>query len=321
MKRQLLRPITGEEIETYKRDGVVCLRGILDLSCVRDLEAAIADLMATPPASAVSLTNLGLLADRPEDISGFVAGDLWRNSTEEWGNEGYMRGTVLLDERVAEIDKEKRGHFWSITGSWRQDERVRELATRSPLPEIAAQLMESRRVFLCGDGDQILVKPPLTREKTAWHQDLGYDHLAGSQRIAIRVPCDPETLETGTVRYLRGSHRDGTEYKVNYFISNMTSPDDPAAALPDIDGHEAEFDLVHFDVEPGDLVVHHIGTVHGAGGNASPSQQRRAITIRYCGDDAVYYPRPLAPPVNTPPKIKKGASVAGDPDIFPPVYP
>lgn len=43
--------------------------------------------------------------------------------------------------------------------------------------------------------------------------------------------------------------------------------------------------LASFEVEPGGVVVHHYRTLHGAPGNTSVSRRRRAISVRYCGDD------------------------------------
>lgn len=42
------RPLTAAEIEAYRRDGVVCLRGILDLDLLRPLGDAIEAAMAAP---------------------------------------------------------------------------------------------------------------------------------------------------------------------------------------------------------------------------------------------------------------------------------
>jgi hypothetical protein len=39
------------------------------------------------------------------------------------------------------------------------------------------------------------------------------------------------------------------------------------AALPDIDTDPSAFDIVSFDVEPGDVIIHHANTVHGSRGN------------------------------------------------------
>lgn len=41
----------------------------------------------------------------------------------------------------------------------------------------------------------------------------------------------------------------------------------------------------------GDCLLHHSMTVHGAPGNASATQRRRAYATRWTGDDVVYAPR------------------------------
>ena len=57
----------------------------------------------------------------------------------------------------------------------------------------------------------------------------------------------------------------------------------------------ADYDIVHFDVEPGDVIVHHYRTVYGAGANTSRYQVCRAASLRYCGDDIRFQTRPWAP--------------------------
>ena len=49
-----------------------------------------------------------------------------------------------------------------------------------------------------------------------------------------------------------------------------------------------------WDLEPGDLTIHHVRTLHAAGGNLG-STRRRALSVRYCGDDAVVRVKPGAP--------------------------
>ena len=48
--------------------------------------------------------------------------------------------------------------------------------------------------------------------------------------------------------------------------------------------------IVSYDTEPGDITVHHARTIHGAYANASATQRRRAISVRYAGDDTVFSP-------------------------------
>ena len=62
------------------------------------------------------------------------------------------------------------------------------------------------------------------------------------------------------------------------------------------------------------MAVHHARTLHGAFPNAS-SRRRRAVSVRYCGDDARYELRPGAPR-----KPHHARDPLGDPDC-PRVWP
>ena len=48
------------------------------------------------------------------------------------------------------------------------------------------------------------------------------------------------------------------------------------------------YEIISWDLEPGDVYAFHAMTVHGAGGNLRFDVRRRGYTVRYCGDDAVY---------------------------------
>ena len=318
----LLRPISDDEVSTYERDGVVFLENIIEPEWAALLGEIVADTLERPPRTAADMTNLGLLANEPDAVQGFIAGADWISSNDyaeanKEAPEG-LKGTILMDEKV-QPDAGRRGHFFHAGNVWFHDRRMRELALRSPLPEVAATLMRSRRAYYF--GDQILIKPPLTVERTAWHQDLGYGHFTGTQFAGVRVPCDPESLETGAVGYVKGSHRERKVYQVNFFIANVVSPVDDGAQIPDIDGREGEFDIVYYQPQPGDLVIHDLATIHGAGGNQSPSQTRRAATLRYCGDDATYLHRRMAPPQGIQTSLQDGDSLAEGCNAFPVAWP
>jgi ectoine hydroxylase-related dioxygenase (phytanoyl-CoA dioxygenase family) len=95
--------------------------------------------------------------------------------------------------------------------------------------------------------------------------------------------------------YLRGSHRGRALYRPNVLVSQAPLPGAQGEPLPDVEGHMDDHDVVHFDVEPGDIIVHHYRIVHGAGGNASRYQVNRAVSMRYCGDDVRFHARPWVP--------------------------
>ena len=62
--------------------------------------------------------------------------------------------------------------------------------------------------------------------------------------------------------------------------------------IPDIEADRANYDIISWDLEPGDAYVFHGLTVHGAGGISLADGRRRGYTVRYTGDDVVYDLRP-----------------------------
>ena len=61
--------------------------------------------------------------------------------------------------------------------------------------------------------------------------------------------------------------------------------------MPDSDASPDEFEILCWDVEPGDIIVFGGDVIHGASDNVSNSQRRAALSIRYVGDDARWDPR------------------------------
>lgn len=78
MNRHPLRPITDEDIETYKRDGVVCLRGVIDQEWIDRMQAAIGRIVADPEGkgnlgpSHGRMTSICYLSRTQKDFEDFV---------------------------------------------------------------------------------------------------------------------------------------------------------------------------------------------------------------------------------------------------------
>jgi ectoine hydroxylase-related dioxygenase (phytanoyl-CoA dioxygenase family) len=206
------------------------------------------------------------------------------------------------------------GRFFGDLWMWRFDRDFRALAFDSPLPALAARLMRSKKVNLV--WDQLLVKEPRTPSPSPWHQDQPYAWTDGRQNISFWVPMDPVGLENGAVEFVKGSHK-GTWYQARSFHPERRYESDEYAPLPDIEGNRAAFPIVHWDTEPGDVVVHHLNTLHYARGNAT-DRRRRATAVRYAGDDATYAVRKNGPRILFDPGLKPGDGL--DSDLFPVVY-
>lgn len=288
---RLVRSITPDEIAAYRNAGVVLLKGLLDLPTINTVRRCIDSAVATlgQSASGYDLSKI-TEAFEHEDRQSLAAQSDGQHDVAAIMKHVRASGRPLLLDSTSEG---QRGSFLLDTGVTARIKDFKRFATRGAAPEIAAALLGGGAVRLF--DDQIFVKEPNTRERTAFHQDSTYMEIDGDQCCVLWIPVDPVTTETGGMVYIRGSHRDGKRYRPNVFISQATLPGAEGDELPDIEGHPEDHDLVSFDVEPGDVLVHHYHTVHGAGGNLSRYQVRRAATIRYAGDDIRAFPRAWAP--------------------------
>ncbi len=267
------RPITDEEVATFWRDGVVCLRGVMPDEWLERMQRPVEDALSS--AAVADLSAMG-------DALGSVDSNV---------------GDAPADGATP------RGQFLAGTDHWRVQPEFLDFAARSPLPGIVAGLLGSEQVWLYEDS--VLVKEPGTAEKTAFHQDMAYFHLDGEQVCTTWVPLDPVDEESGAVRFVRGSHRDRVRLRPNLFVTSAPIPGTDGEVVPD---YSDSSELVSFDTEPGDITVHHARTIHGAYANRSATRRRRAISVRFAGDDAVYRVNP-----GSPRKAHHAALVEGKP--------
>jgi hypothetical protein len=293
---KLVRPITRDEVAAYNLAGVVLLRGILDLPTVnavrRCIDQAVADIHTSPRGCDLSRLVRAIENGTTPGASPRPVG---KDESQSAIDLAAMAEQIRSSGKPLLVDGDQpgKGSFLLDTGIAARVREFRRFILSGPGPEIAAALLGGEQVnFL---GDQIFVKEPQTRERTAFHQDATYFEIDGDQCCVLWIPVDPVTMESGTMMYLRGSHRTGKLYQPNVFVSQAPLPGAQGEMLPDIEGHLDDYDIVHFDVEPGDVIVHHYRTVHGAGGNSSRYQVRRAASIRYCGDDIHFQTRQWAP--------------------------
>ncbi|HEY5664908.1 MAG TPA: phytanoyl-CoA dioxygenase family protein [Ilumatobacter sp.] len=202
--------------------------------------------------------------------------------------------------------------FWSDYVTWRNVPQYRQVVFESGLGKIAAALMRSStaRFF----HEHVLVKEPGATERTPWHHDQPYYSVDGDQNVSMWIALDPVPAASG-VRFVVGSHRWDRWFIPRKFVDHTPYADasDRYELLPDVDAliaeHPDEYPVVGFDVEPGDVVVFHYRTLHDAAANASATTRRRAVSLRWVGDDAVWAERPWQV---SPPFEPEGLAV-GDP--------
>jgi hypothetical protein len=200
---------------------------------------------------------------------------------------------------------------------WKLNDAFRDLALFSSLPALAHQVLgtESVNFFY----EQFFIKRAGSPVKTPWHQDIPFWPVAGSQIVSFWITLDPVTRESSGLEFVRGSHRWDQRYKAvtpNYDPYMMDSELPPA---PDFATQRDEVDLLGWDMEPGDVLIFDPVVCHGSAGNASNTQDRRALAFRYSGDDVVFAPRHATMPLLWEHGLEPGDRLGGS--LFPQVWP
>ena len=73
--------------------------------------------------------------------------------------------------------------------------------------------------------------------------------------------------------------------------SDFYDKDQAWTPVPDPDANPDDHKVLEWQMEPGDAVLFDFRTVHGARGNLGGGR-RRALSLRFVGDDARYVERP-----------------------------
>nr|BFE56506.1 hypothetical protein GCM10020063_010320 [Dactylosporangium thailandense] len=165
------------------------------------------------------------------------------------------------------------------------------LQTSALVPEIIRMLGSDGPLTLL--DDQIYVKEPGTAEPTPWHQDGSYWAVSGRQLCTAWLALDPVRPDNGGLQFVLGSHRWGTVFRAQAFAPGQQVEDPGHRPVPDDDVLRAEHTVWSPELAPGDAVVFHASTLHGAGPNRS-AVRRRAVVSRWAGTDVRYAPRSRA---------------------------
>ena len=206
-------------------------------------------------------------------------------------------GRVLADGAVT-----KHEFFAGTEGAFRETVRnfdvapeIRRLMFDSPIADILGAFMGSEQVFYY--SDEFFIKDRGGSKRTPWHQDTPYFPVAGSQLASIWIALDRLTREE-CLEFIPGSHR-----QTLYDGFDPGHPGDTDKGFygeglpqrPDIEADRSAWNIVGWDIEPGDVIVSSPSILHG-GGPTRVEGRRRALAIRCFGDDVVFAERPASRP-------------------------
>jgi ectoine hydroxylase-related dioxygenase (phytanoyl-CoA dioxygenase family) len=191
------------------------------------------------------------------------------------------------------------GLFYQDLANRKAQPVYRELVSDSPAADLAARLWDAPEVWFM--YEQVFLKEGGDTRRTPWHQDASYLPVDGAQLVVLWIAFDA-VPRANALEFVRGSHR-GPLYDGSRFDpKDDTAPlygDGSLPRLPNIESEREKWDIVGFDVEPGDVVAFHPGLLHG-GAATRAGQRRRTLSLRFFGADARYVPRTALTSVSIP---------------------
>jgi ectoine hydroxylase-related dioxygenase (phytanoyl-CoA dioxygenase family) len=181
-----------------------------------------------------------------------------------------------------------QGRFFDDYCNWTRIPEFQRLVHESPMAQVAARMMRSRTAQFF--HDHVLVKEPGTPKPTPWHQDGPYYFVEGSQTVSFWIPVDD--VDQASLRFIAGSHKWDKPVRPVSWADDSDFYDQPQdwIPVPDPDADSDRYTILEWPMKAGDAVLFDFKTVHGARGNTQPNR-RRALSMRWVGDDARYVQR------------------------------
>ncbi|OAE19310.1 hypothetical protein AXG93_1860s1190 [Marchantia polymorpha subsp. ruderalis] len=245
--------LSEEAVKQFEEDGATVVRQFFSPEWVEHLREA----------AELNMKNPGPLCDEHVKPGQVLL------ERELFNEQRFYSFNRLLKSNV------RPGRFHDDQFLWIRSEAMKRFIFESPAGELAKQLS--------------------TETATPWHNDHSYWPLKGNQVISLWLALD-HVPKSCCIEYVKGSHKWELLHKLTSFsgdqdrykAANVTS----VAEIPDIDSMRDQVELLSWDLEPGDCLVHHSFAVHGAPGISSSGNRRRAYATRWAGDDVRYDPRP-----------------------------
>ena len=230
--------------QTFRRDGVVHLPGVLSTETLANAENA----------WRWSIENAGPYASR-----------LYTNDL----------APVTSETQARSIDHPERGFFYQDLGNPRAREIYNGIKDAAEITGVLAALFadDNQAANAWFIGEQVFLKEG--GERTGWHQDVADLGCEGLDAVTVWMCFDPVDA-AHSLEVVRGSHL-GPVYSSIYGSFRATD-------IPPIESSRDDWDIVSYACSPGDVVIFHVGTLHG-GGATRDGETRRSLALRYVGND------------------------------------
>jgi ectoine hydroxylase-related dioxygenase (phytanoyl-CoA dioxygenase family) len=252
--------------ETYQRDGVVHLPGLLTPAWTARLLAALQRARQVLTAGAAAVNPMqGRTAASAATAPGFATAE-------------FSQAPGRLTMR------------WL----WRDDPEVRSFFTDSGVAPVVAAVIGARRLQYWYDLT-FFHDPGADGAGSPWHHDIASFPCKGEQIPSLWIAMNDISDDMSPLHCIRGSHRNPMQFRPPVYVDPGVVLPDGYGDLPDVEARLAsgEYERLSWDIRAGDALLIHPYTLHGAPPNRS-DKARVAFTTRWAGDDVAWRPDPLS---------------------------
>jgi len=190
--------------------------------------------------------------------------------------------------RIWDKDEQGRTCFYD-SQVWREIKPYEDFALQSPCAQIAGELLQAEAVNFFFDA--VFVRTPGAQFRTPWHQDEPYWSVEGFDTCSIWMPLVPVEKKSA-LEFVKGSHKWPQKFRQTNFGAlsgdkrdQVVFDQEGTAPFPDIEANRADYDILSWDMEPGDCVAFNARIIHGGSGNLSPGRDLKVFNTQWLGDD------------------------------------
>jgi len=213
--------------------------------------------------------------------------DSWIRLLKEGLGEHIEAPTVR--GRIWDRDDQGRTCFYD-SQAWQQIPQYQKFIEHSPIASIAGQLLNTQRVNFFFDA--VFVRTPGAQFRTPFHQDEPYWSVKGFDTCSIWMPL-VAVEKKSALEFVRGSHRWPQKFQQTNFGAltqdardqRQEVTDGDYEPFPDIEGHREDYEILSWDMSPGDCVAFNGRIIHGGSGNLAPDRDLKVFNTQWLGDD------------------------------------
>ncbi len=124
---------------------------------------------------------------------------------------------------------------------------------------ILKQVLRDNPVLTLAHHNSIMTKMPSEISSTCWHQDRRYWHFENDNLVSVWLALGKERISNGVLAFIPGSHK--MKFTRNQF-------DEKQCFRTDLEqNRDILAKKIHYDLNPGDVVIFHCKTLHSACNN------------------------------------------------------